>query len=273
MSSYPRRSHVWPWPPPAQNHPHHHASSPPLQSNVDPNYLAYLRSQAAHLDSQISALSGCHCVSSGTTGTQGYECGPSQHYPRVPPPQRPSRQNHNRDGSKWHYYAVKNGLEGDDVYSLWHQAHPYCWGQSTKYFFPGSFCKGFNSYNRAWDFLLGVQDADPTQTSQETPVPMEPPPIDVPAEPVDLDPFLPSHHYHQDSYVPTKEEDDESLTTYNYVKILKKIFICHNTLTYLIRILHIQTPSLTILKIPNHFCHLHPTKHFLSTLTMLFCRY
>lgn len=76
----------------------------------------------------------------------------SSAFPRVPPFQRPLRQNPNREGSKWHYYAVKNGLEGNDVYWLWHQAHPYCWDHSTQYFLPGSFCKGFIvTIKQAWD--------------------------------------------------------------------------------------------------------------------------
>ena len=70
--------------------------------------------------------------------------------------------------------------------------------------------------------LLGVQHTDQEQPSQETPVPLEPPPIVVPEEPVDLGPVLPPHHHHQDSSLPTEEEDDDSLVMYDYVKILKQ---------------------------------------------------
>ncbi len=49
-----------------------------------------------------------------------------------------------REGSKWRYYAVKNGLKVDDIYSSWHQAYPYFWDPATQHFFPGSICKGFN---------------------------------------------------------------------------------------------------------------------------------
>ncbi len=57
MSSYPRRHNGQPRPPPARNRPGRHSSSPHHHQTGDPGYIAYLRSQAAQINSQISALS------------------------------------------------------------------------------------------------------------------------------------------------------------------------------------------------------------------------
>ena len=83
---------------------------------VDPAYLAYLQNQATHLNNEILA----------------------------------------RERSKWRFYAVKNGTNGDKVYSSRTQVYPYCWNPETQYFFPGYICKGVDCYEFAWDFLLGL---------------------------------------------------------------------------------------------------------------------
>ena len=101
-----------------------------------------------------------------------------------------TKRNPARKGSKWRYYAVNNGLEGDDVYSSWHQAYSYCWDPERQYFFQGSFCKGFDDYDRASDFLLGVV-SQPSQ-NQEPNIPPEPPKLDIPSEPT-LTPGVFSH--------------------------------------------------------------------------------
>ena len=67
MSSYHRRHHGQPRPPPARNRPGHHTPSMPHQATVYPHYLLYLCSQAAHLHCQISALSGQNHVTPITT--------------------------------------------------------------------------------------------------------------------------------------------------------------------------------------------------------------
>ena len=77
---------------------------------------------------------------------------------------------------------MKNGLEGDDVYLSWHQAYPYYWDPSSDYFFPGSFCKGFNHYDRAWDLLLEVNPSPP-HTQVDHDIPVEPPELNVLKEP------------------------------------------------------------------------------------------
>ena len=146
--------------PPARNQPGHHHSSAPLQSAVDPNYLAFLQSQAAQLNSQISALSGDHRVAPSTLAHPHYTTAqrpPSSSYLSSSASRHFLSRNLSREGSKWKYYAVKNGIEGDDVYSSWHQAHPYCWNPKSHYFFSGCFCKGFDDYDLAWNYLLGLQ--------------------------------------------------------------------------------------------------------------------
>ena len=112
MISYHRRHHGQLRPPPARNWPGHHSSSMHNQSTIDPHYLAYLRSQAAHLDSQNSALSGLHHVTPSITVPEQY----SPHTSPVPYQEmstsRPStKQNPVREGSKWRHYTVKNSLE------------------------------------------------------------------------------------------------------------------------------------------------------------------
>lgn len=185
MSSYNRQHHGRPRPPPARNRPGFH---PPPTNNVDQHYLAFLRSQAAHLDQQISALSH---------NRQSTHYPPTQHYPAAQqnyqpaqvslqsssnPPRRSRHRNPSRETSKWQFYAVKNGINGDDVYSTWAQAYPFCWNPSTPYFFPGSFCKGFNSYNQAWDFLLGVSPRSPSNNHNDNAtMPQEPPEICIPS--------------------------------------------------------------------------------------------
>ena len=77
MRSYNRRHDGRPRPPPARNRPGHHSSSPQYQANVDPQYLAYLQTQAAQIDSQISALSGHHRETSSTTVQATYSSTPS----------------------------------------------------------------------------------------------------------------------------------------------------------------------------------------------------
>ena len=165
MSSYHRRHNGRPRPPPARNRPGHHPSSQQYQTNVDPHYLAYLRSQAAQIDSQISALSG-HRVTPSTTVHQAYSTDhlSSQYHPMSHSHRH--RRNPEREGSKWRYYAVKNGLEGDDVYSSWHQAYPYCWNPATQIFYPGSLCKGFNDYDQAYNTPQAMNNQAPVAANR-----------------------------------------------------------------------------------------------------------
>ena len=76
---------------------------------------------------------------------------------------RTNKRNPAREGSKWRYYAVKNGLEGDDVYLSWHQAYPYCWGPATEYFFPGSLCKGFDETIDTYDYNTIIKPSSRSQ--------------------------------------------------------------------------------------------------------------
>ena len=221
MTSYPRRHHGRPRPPPARNRPGHHASSHTATSDVDPMYLAFLRSQAVQLDSQISALSGLHRVSPNPTYSQSQASTSTTTHSR-----QSTRRNPAREGSKWRFYAVKNGLEGDDVYSSWHQAYPYCWDPATQYFFKGCFCKGFDDYNTAWNFLLGLSETEHNEPSYPSGVPLEPPEVHIPQEPPNINHVPPDPTMiHPDPVYPPSQErdgnDDDSLTTIDFTKILK----------------------------------------------------
>ena len=161
MSSFNRQHHGRPQPPPAWNQSGYHPPSTTAPQEVDPHYLYYLQSQADQLNFQISKLSN-HRNSSRYQAYQPQATmrhrAPAQ--VSLPSSSRQQRhhkpqRNHAREKSKWRFYAVKNGLNGDDVYSSWGQAHPFCWDPTSGYFFQGCFCKGFNSYDcKTPSFLL-----------------------------------------------------------------------------------------------------------------------
>ena len=170
MSSFNRQHHGRSRPPPARNRSGFHPQTSTNSPDVDPHYLDYLRSQAAQLTQQITELSQPRYSSQQfQSRTTQFRPNPisipsSSHHRQAKPSRNPSRE-----GSKWRFYAVKNGINGDDVYSSWNQAHPFCWDPSTQYFFPGCFCKGFDSYDSAWDFLLDVpKEAEPVSAMMDS---------------------------------------------------------------------------------------------------------
>ena len=168
MSSYNRQHNGRGRPPPARNRTSYHPPQAAEQPHIDPSYLAYLSSQAEHLNNQLHALTRQQPPVS-TRSQQTYQ--PQYQPPRVSRSSSSTltphtRRNPAREGSKWQFYAVKNGTHGNEVYSSWNQAYPFCWDSTTQYFYPGCICKGFNNYDDAWDFLLGV-DAQDNQPSTE----------------------------------------------------------------------------------------------------------
>lgn len=187
--------------------------------DLDPHYLECLRNQAEQLNSQITALS-LQQQPRSTPPPVPYTNAPAQvSYSHTSRTQRSTQRNLAREGSKWKFYAVKNGLEGDEVYLSWHHAHPFCWDPNTQYFFLGTFCKGFDNYDQAWDFLLGVpQQLSQVPPTTPTPIPQEPPAIVVPLEPinlheslrVDAPPALPN----QDPPIPVNNDNDATAATY-----------------------------------------------------------
>ena len=213
MSSFYRQHDGRPHPQPARNRSGYHP--PPVESslNVDPAYLAYLQSQATHLNNQIAALAhNPTSVLQPTTYTP-----PSQHQSQpvrisrsssnCPCTHPSTRQNPAREGSKWWFYAVKNGTNGDGVYSSWQQAYPYYYNPATEYFFPSCICKGFDHYEAVWDFLLGLTPNQLQHTSHHTPP--EPPNL----QPTDTNDIPPTEQPHEN-------EDTESMNTYDYNTIL-----------------------------------------------------
>ena len=81
----------------------------------------------------------------------------------------------------------------------------------TQYFIPGCICKGFNTYDEAWNFLLGA-DAQPS-VDQQTTVPMEPPEVTIPPEPSVV---------HDHTSEATNDDDLSTDSTHDYNIILKR---------------------------------------------------
>lgn len=210
----------------------------PNQTTVDPHYLVYLRLQAVHLDSQISALLGQHHITPSATVPTRYSRHTSPVSYKETSASRPyTKRNPARECSKWRYYAVKNSLEVNDVYSSWHQACPYCWDPATQYFIPGSICKGFDEYEDTWDFLLGVEESHITSSNIEETVSNEAPEVCVPTETADLLalPPVPPHHVPQESTIPSyvstdNNNDRDSLNICDYNNLVKPQY-CSKILT------------------------------------------
>ena len=156
-------------PPPTATGPRVPIRPPSVQAPYDIQF-AHLQSQMMALSQQVLSM-----TPPGHTG-DGYVHLPDHHQPlftqpphpnyvpRPPPlvtptsrpPQRHAKRRDPRNESSKHsFYAVRNGLHGNDVYSSWPQASKYCWNQAARTFLPGSSCRGFPSYDKAWEYLLG----------------------------------------------------------------------------------------------------------------------
>ena len=81
-----------------------------------------------------------------------------------------NRRDPTRERSRHPFYAVRNGVEGDEIYTSWRQAAPNCWDATTQTFYEDCTCKGFTSFDAAADWLLSLQD-----TSLPSDLPPEPP--------------------------------------------------------------------------------------------------
>ena len=149
MSSHQRRHHGRP--PPAPD-PRRRTSSPP-QATYDYDELYELQRQTASLNARLAAFtdrsypkiaenprscSNHHFQDPPTLVTQS----PAQHQPTYRKKRNPLRK-----GSKHRFYTVKNGINGNEVYFSWHQAAPYCWSNEAQYFYKGTICKGFDTYD------------------------------------------------------------------------------------------------------------------------------
>ena len=145
MSSFHRQHHGRSRPPPDRNWSGYHPPSSTVPQDADPHYLQYFRSQAEQLNRQLSELTqtrNSHCYNHYTPTANIQQMAPAQvsipssnHCPRSKTHRNPAREK-----SKWRFYAVKNRLNGDDEYSSWGQAHPYCWDPKNEYFFQCCFC-------------------------------------------------------------------------------------------------------------------------------------
>ena len=95
------------------------------------------------------------------------------------------------------------------------QAYPYCWHPAIQYFFPECICEGFDHYETAWDFLLGLTPIHTQSASNQ--VPQEPPEISFPSEPTNLDQ---TEVLNIPPTEPHEIEDTDSMDTYDYNTIL-----------------------------------------------------
>ena len=137
MSSYNRQHHGRGCLPPARNWTGYHVPPTTEQPHIDLLYLAYLSSQAKHLNNQLHAQTQQQPpVSTRSQTVNGQPYPP----PRVSHSSSSTltphtRQNLARERSKWRYYTAKNGTKCDDIYLSWNQAYPFCWKSHTQYFF------------------------------------------------------------------------------------------------------------------------------------------
>ena len=183
MSSRQRQRHGRP--PPAPD-PSRQYNTSTRQHFDEYDEIESIQRQAAALNARVAALT--------TSATRSFQQNSGiNNRPRIVS-RTPSnstkikkQRNPLHEGSKHNFYAVHNGINGNEVFSSWHTAAPYCWDHKSQYFFKGTVCKGFSTYTQAWDWLLGINQAS-----------------------YDLPPVPPEYTYPQ--YPPNEEDsDDKSL--------------------------------------------------------------
>lgn len=78
----------------------------------------------------------------------------------VTPSQSSSKDSCHRDStrgrSKHSFYAVNNGLKGDEIYTSWRVAAPHCWDCDSQNFINNCICQGFASYDAVGDWLISM---------------------------------------------------------------------------------------------------------------------
>ena len=215
---------------PYRRQPHGHSgrsSRPPghsyrpleHQGHDDPEYIAYLRHRAAHYSDRLAALSIDPPMPPSTSYaglySSTYRNHPSTTHPNITPSPSSTqtrRRNTSKEGSKHPFYAVRNGLEGNEIYTSWRAAAPHCWNSETNYFFDDCVCKGFPTYDDAADWLLETMDPDPLD--------------DLPPEPPTVPPPPPSHSSTASAATtmeenqPSKTSDVASIPTADYERFL-----------------------------------------------------
>ncbi len=106
------------------------------------------------------------------------------------------RRDPQREKSKKAFYGVRNGLNGNGVYSSWPACAKDVFNMSTQSYYPGTIFRGFDSYTLAYLFSIGV-DEPVNDLRTDTSIP-EPSPYSEDDTYVELSPpFVKESHYEQ----------------------------------------------------------------------------
>ena len=200
MSSRQRRRHGRPPPAPDPNR----RFTPSSQGSYDEYAeIQSIQRQAAALNARVAALT----TSNRPSRHQDHH---SRHHrptivSRTPPPSTTYKKKRDptKERSKHKFYAVRNGIEGNEVYSSWDEAAPFCYDPATEYFYKGTICKGFPSYHQAWDWILNIKTTNP-------PEPNDPPEFEYPRFPPDDEEYI-EESVHGTDIEPPKIPDSEYL--------------------------------------------------------------
>ena len=135
---------------------------PPLeyQGQPDPDFIAYLHQKATHYSDMLVALSIDKPLQPSTTyvgmfnsdhpfGSHRSTTRP--HITSSPNFTTTRRQDPTKERLKHPFYAVHNGLGGDEIYTSWRAAAPHCYDMAAEYFIDGCVCKGFDTWDEAAD--------------------------------------------------------------------------------------------------------------------------
>ena len=196
MSSQQCRHHGRP--PPAPDPIRRTSSQYPQQFEYEELYE--LQRQTAALNARLAAFASRSAppVSNDIPMTHSsstrYQDWPTTVTRSTTPNRRASRKKRNpmTEGSNHRFYAVKNGTNGNEVFSSWTAAAPYCWDHQRQYFHKGTICKGFPTYDEAWNWILNIPTHPNTSEASLLP---SPPRFQFPSEPPvhipDDDPYHP----------------------------------------------------------------------------------
>ena len=121
MSSCQRRRHGRPPPAPDPSCQYHPSTG---QHFDEYNKIESIQRQAAALNARVAALTTftrSPQPNSGITNRSRIVSRTSSNSTKYK-----KKRNPINEGSKHNFYAVRNGINGNEVYSSWHTAAPYC---------------------------------------------------------------------------------------------------------------------------------------------------
>ena len=188
-------------PPPAPD-PDRRFTPSPQESFNEYAEIQSIQRQAAALNARVAAL-----TTSNRTPRHNVPHHHQSYRPtivsRTPPTSTnyPKKRDPTKERSKHRFYAVRNGIEGNEVYSSWDEAAPYCYDPKTEYFSKGTVCKGFPNYHQAWDWILGIKHT-------EVPIPEAPPTYSYPDYPPEDEDYLVDSIHGTDTEPPKISESE-----------------------------------------------------------------